>query len=539
MRYIVCFLLILTLSTGCSNNSNDIHGSINIPDHLNHVSFDEHLTISIGYWNIDNMVNAQEKDELLNYIEELFNITINPVLVDWSNYKERYRILSSTNNLPDIHANLTISSTDSNDSSLLHSFIDNKQIRSIPHDLSRFPNLSKEIQSLGPLLNIEDNIYTIPRISFHDPILGSSDAAILVRKDWMENLNLENPKNLDEFIHLVSAFANDDPNQSGQHDTLGYNVNNRIALGKWLILGIAPESNIFSWVEKDGRYIPTYTTEEFKSTVSTFHTLYQGGGLDPNFYTKKSNDAVDDFIHGKLGALEYKSSPAAIMELEERWNTCQDKPFDQCVTSLNIFPAPDGKLYSNDSNLFWSETLISSSVDDQKMERILYLFDYLLSDEGWALTHYGMEGIDYDYTNEQYRCLLDVDDSALITVLEDKYPSLLLFSTLASWGGSWNDFELNDFNYIRYRKNALELSNRSLLWNKKNTVQISRPYHFLLMPKESTELFNAESVFDDLTRIIISKNDPIESWEAQLQFYYDNGLDEYINRQNELYKNYK
>ena len=148
MRYIVCLLLILTLSTGCSNNLNDIHGSINIPDHLKHVSFDEHLTISVGYWNIDNMVNAQEKDELLNYIEELFNITINPVLVDWSNYKERYRILSATNNLPDIHANLTISSTDSNDSSLLHRLIDNKQIRSIPNDLSKGINVLSVITFL-------------------------------------------------------------------------------------------------------------------------------------------------------------------------------------------------------------------------------------------------------------------------------------------------------------------------------------------------------------------------------------------------------
>ncbi|HHX62295.1 MAG TPA: hypothetical protein GX707_16520 [Epulopiscium sp.] len=539
MRYIVCLLLILTLSTGCSNNLNDIHGSINIPDHLKHVSFDEHLTISVGYWNIDNMVNAQEKDELLNYIEELFNITINPVLVDWSNYKERYRILSATNNLPDIHANLTISSTDSNDSSLLHRLIDNKQIRSIPNDLSKFPNLSKEIKSLEPLLNIEDSIYTIPRISFHDPILGSSDASMLIRKDWMENLNLKAPANLDEFINLVTAFANNDPNNSGEDDTLGYNVNSRIALGKWLLLGVAPECNVFSWIEKDGKYIPTYITENFKSVVSTFHNLYQKGGLDPDFYIKKSNDAVDDFIHGKLGALEYKSTPSNIMDIEERWNACQDKAFDESVTLLNIFPAPDGNLYSNSSNLFWSETLISSSVDEEKMERILYLFDYLLSDEGWALTHYGMEGIDYDYKDGEYRSLLNLGDSTLVAVLEDKYPSLILLSTLASWGGSWNDFELSEINYLRYGKNSLELSNGSLLWNKENTLQISRPYHFLLMPKESTELFNAESVLDDLTRIIISKKDPIKSWEAQLQFYYDNGLDEYINRQNELYKNYK
>ncbi|MFR6582051.1 MAG: hypothetical protein ACLURP_08485 [Ruminococcus sp.] len=30
--------------------------------------------------------------------------------------------------------------------------------------------------------------YAIPRVSFLDPVLGATDAAMLVRRDWMDNM---------------------------------------------------------------------------------------------------------------------------------------------------------------------------------------------------------------------------------------------------------------------------------------------------------------------------------------------------------------
>ncbi len=44
----------------------------------------------------------------------------------------------------------------------------------------------------------------------------------------------------------------------------------------------------------------------------------------------------------------------------------------------------------------WSETYISSKVDDEKMAGICRLFDYLYSEEGSRLVFCGFEGEDYD-----------------------------------------------------------------------------------------------------------------------------------------------
>lgn len=534
-RLLSLTLVLILLLTGCQGDKVKKDSAIKIPDSLQGISFDENLTISIGFWNIQDIVNVVQKDSILAYIEELFNITIEPVSVTWSDYKERYQILSATKSLPDVFANLTISSSDNNDSATLNNLITSQSIRSIPRDLTKFSGIKSLLDSFDYIKYTDENYFVIPRLSFLDPILASSDAAMIVRKDWMKNLGLTEPKSLSEFIDLVSAFAHNDPDGNGIDDTIGYNVNNRIALGKWLILGIAPQCNVYSWIQTDDGYIPSFLTEDFKKVVSAYRTLYERGGLDPDFYTKKSTDAVDDFVSGKLGALEFKSSPSAITELKSQWNLYSDKPFEDCVDVLNIFPAEDGNRYSNSSNMFWSETLISSNVDDVKMERILYLFDYLLSDEGMKLTRYGIEGDDYTYKDGAYNCLLDTSSSSLIKTLENKYPSLLLFSCLATWGGTWNDFEVNEINNLRFGKYAMELSNEAIKWNIDNTIQVERPYDFLLIPKENTELFSTEAAIEDFIRVIIGKEDPIIMWNSIIDDYYKNGLAKYIERQNQIY----
>lgn len=47
-------------------------------------------------------------------------------------------------------------------------------------------------------------------------------------------------------------------------------------------------------------------------------------------------------------------------------------------------------------------------------------------------------------------CLLDTKGESLTTALARKYPSSILFSGIATWGGSWKDFEVNDMNTLRY-----------------------------------------------------------------------------------------
>ena len=110
-----------------------------------------------------------------------------------------------------VFATLTISSNDTNDSAYYEDLIRNGSIQPLPDDLSAWPNLEKLMNQLDYTRYSDGHFYAIPRISFVDLTLACSDAAMIVRRDWMENLGLDDPTNIDEFIDLVAAFANDDP----------------------------------------------------------------------------------------------------------------------------------------------------------------------------------------------------------------------------------------------------------------------------------------------------------------------------------------
>jgi ABC-type glycerol-3-phosphate transport system substrate-binding protein len=539
-KLLVSLAALLTLTvTGCSSTdeSTAVDRSV-LPESIRELSFDKHLEISVGYWNIEDMAKATEPDAMTQYIEELFNISIEPVSVTWSNYKERYQILSATDSLPDVFATLTISSNDNNDSATFSDFIDTGAIRALPEDLEQFPQLREILDSVSYTRYTDGRYYAIPRVSFLDSILGATDAAMLVRRDWMDTLGLSDPESFQDFLDMTVAFAKDDPDGNGQDDTIGYNVNSFSALGKWVMLGIAPECNVYSWTEENGRYVPSWTTDAFKEVVKDYRQLYQMGGLDPDFYTKSPTTVIEDFAAGRLGALEYKSSPASLMELREKWDSMNEKSFEECVDVLPIFPASDGVRYSNSSSVFWSESFISSNVDDEKMERILALFEFLLSDEGQELCHYGLEGIDYEKDEDgTYTCLIDTDGESLSTVLTKKYPSSVLFSGIATWGGSWKDFEVNELNTLRYGSFAISLANQSATWFSENTTQVSRPYAFMSYPKEATEEFSTSNAFDQFVHCIIGDDDPVSMWEAVLEQMKEDGLEEYIQRQNENFEN--
>nr|WP_296486834.1 hypothetical protein [uncultured Acetatifactor sp.] len=503
------------------------------------------MDISVGYWDIDAMTKTTQPDGMTRYIEELFNITLHPMSVTWTNYKERYQFLSFTNSLPDMFATITLSSTDNNDTATYSDLVGSGSIRSLPEDMSAYPILKGMLEAAPSIRYIDGRYYAIPRISYMDPILGAMDAAILVRRDWMDNLGYDDPQNFEEFAELTAAFANDDPDGNGLDDTIGYNVNNRSALGKWVILGIAPECNVYSWVEENGRFVPSWTTDAFQDVVSAYRYLYETGGLDPAFYSKSPTTIQDDFAAGRLGAMEYKSFPMSLMDLKEDWDMLNDKPFEECVDILPIFPAPNGVRYSNSSNLFWSETYISSSVDDAKLERILALFEFLMSEEGQDFCHYGIEGEDYiRLESGEYQCLLDLTSAdgksvSLSTALAEKYPSSSLFVNLATWDiCDWNSLEMNEMNFLLYGEHCMKLSNKSALWFRDNTTQLERPYAFLNFPKEATDLFSTNRAFEAFVDCVIGDQDAVAMWKDVLEDMRENGLEEYIDRQNELYREY-
>lgn len=525
------------LCAGCRKEQPAAHVDRSVlPASVRALSYKKHMDISIGYWDIDDCVKATKPDGMMKYIEKLFNVTIRPVSVSWANYKKRYEILSATHNLPDVFADITLSSSSTEDSAAFAQMIEDDSIRALPQDLSAYPTLNSFMDSISYTKYTDGKFYAIPRISYSDISFGSTDAAMIVRKDWMDALHLSDPVTFDDFADLTAAFTHDDPDGDGKDDTVGYNVNALSALGKWVMLGIAPQCNAYSWIEQDGRYVPSWTTDAFTDVVKAYRRLYETGGLDPDFYTKTPASVLEDFATGRLGAFEYKSAPGSLWALKRKWEAVNDKPFADCVKILPALKAPDGIRYSNSSSRFWSESYISSNTSDAKLKRILALYEFLLSDAGQDFCHYGIKDTDYKIAKDgTYESLLGNKKTDFSTALSRKYPSATLFSGIASWGCAYMDFDNNKKNDLRYGSDVSKLSRDAYAYNCDNTTQITRPYAFLSFPKEPSDLFGTSQAQKTFIDCITGSGDPADMWNESLADMRSKGLDGYIDKQNENY----
>ena len=88
---------------------------------------------------------------------------------------------------------------------------------------------------------------------------------------------------------------------------------------------------------------------------------------------------------------------------------------------------------------------------------------------------------------------------------------------------------------LRYGETAVAMSQNALQWNEQYTIPIKRANDFLLIPKDQTDLFNAESIENDFIRVIIGTDDPLTMWNSILSNYYANGLSDYLAAQNAKY----
>lgn len=489
--------------------------------------------ISIGYWDIDSMVG--QSDEVLSFIEDKLNINITPISVSWSNYVEKYLIWASTGNLPDVF------SANSTQSGTYWTWAKQGIIRNLPKDLKKYPKVEESLNYPDTsFLSIDGYHYALPRTAFIDEDLSFSDSALLVRKDWMETLGIDNPSNFEEFTQMLSRFALEDPDGNGLDDTAGLSVNNRYALGKWVILTLHADCNTYSWVKRDGMYVPSYMTDDFLDIVEAFDYMYETKALDNDFAIQQTDEATIKFASGKLGALEYKGAPSSISYIANIWKEQQpDKDFSDSVYILPVFPAIDGEMYRNKSMNYWSESLFSATVDDGKMERILSLYEYLLSDDGVRLSKFGIKDKDYKEVDDDIVILRPtIENSIKYQSINEIYPSTVLFSTLASWGTSIWDYKINGINIATYGEDAMQMSYDSMVWTMENTIEMVRPIEFMTLAEMGSNDFTSKRVIDDMTRVILSEQEPRQAWLAVMERYKEDGIDQMIQEMNILAKKY-
>ncbi len=234
------------------------------------------------------------QDKWLKEINKRFNCEITLRLIDHGKYNENMQILFASGDLPDVvkgyESYLRPDMADSVQNGVFLALDD--LLEQNKADLS---NIHGQIPAdAWNEMKYEGKIYGIP-----STYLSMKDRrATYIRKDLLEKVGMEPPKNLEDSIKVLKAFKD---------IGVPYPFAGREF---WLFTttffgAFGVEYTVMS-PDKDGNMTPDMIKPEMKEALAFHNKLYKEGLMDPESLTTNPNDWLNKIYSGKVGMFEHQ-----------------------------------------------------------------------------------------------------------------------------------------------------------------------------------------------------------------------------------------
>ena len=156
-----------------------------------------------------------------------------------------------------------------------------------------YPNLARADRGVLNNISIGGRIFGIYR-GRDFPRSG-----MIYRSDWLQNLGLGVPRNLDELYNVLRAFTYDDPDRNGRQDTFGMS---------WTGFHMGPFYNIAvmfgapnRFGVRNGRLTPWFEYDEFLQAMVYSKRLYDEGIINRDFAALQTSEWALAFGTGRAG----------------------------------------------------------------------------------------------------------------------------------------------------------------------------------------------------------------------------------------------
>ncbi|TVY09200.1 ABC transporter substrate-binding protein [Paenibacillus cremeus] len=373
----VVFTLVLALLGGCSTG-----GSGGAPAAGDSGS----QKAAEGPLEIEMMTSQTNEVPDMNneYYTELQKLTNTKLNISWvpdgNDYDTKFDLMISSGQLPEV-----IYARDYIRPTLISAIKQNAfwDLTPLLGDFSKYPNLkNKMTPNSWNYVKLDGKTWGIPRSrSLIDP-------GIKIRADWLEKLNIPQPKTLDEYKEALKKIVKSDPDGNGKDDTIGL-----IATGPQMSTIMAAFGALDPVYNSEGGMLRDILTPQFTSTVEWFRGLYADGLLPQEFSTLNDTQQKDLLRSGR--AASYQAS----IYYDFVWTKDIQKvqPAGKLDT-LQPMKGPGGitaVLDIGTRGAFY----ISKKVPKEKVERILAYFEKTASDELTNFGYWGKEGVHYKQVN--------------------------------------------------------------------------------------------------------------------------------------------
>jgi putative aldouronate transport system substrate-binding protein len=245
--------------------------------------------------------------------------------------------------------------------------------------LEFFPNLRHLDNQILREISVDEKIYGL--FTEREP----SRQGILIRKDWLDRLQIKEPETIEDLYEIMHRFTFNDPDGNGRQDTIGLVDRNDLTFGAFKTLSSyfgAPNH----WVAVNDKLIPEFKTPEYIDTMNFMKRLYKEGLINLDFPVTSKQVQRYMMISGKAGV--YIGSLADAPRLSDEMKKLNPEAE---LTLVNRINGPKGEgIWSipRYSGMFlFSKKAIET---EEELRNVLSFFDRTMNSESGNLLQYGI-----------------------------------------------------------------------------------------------------------------------------------------------------
>lgn len=236
------------------------------------------------------------KSGIMKELEEKHGINIEWQVYYSGDWSEQKSLLMASGDLPDAFFG-SCGLTDSDIAQNKSYFVELTDLID-----QNMPNLKavfeKEPELLARAKDRNGEIYSlVKKLPLRPEVCGD---VMYINKEWLDNLNLEMPKTLDELTAVLEAFATQDADGDGDPSNeipITANKSGTLMSGVLRTL-LAPfgtmvsRDNNYMGLDKEGKPVFMPVQDNYIEAVKWMHDMYQKGVLDPEFFTQEESMAT-------------------------------------------------------------------------------------------------------------------------------------------------------------------------------------------------------------------------------------------------------
>lgn len=340
-------------------------------------------------------------DAYLEEIEDKFGLSFDLSTYDWANWQTQTNGAINSDDLTDVfHANI-----DSYNFAQLYKFwAEEEMVKPLPENLSKWPHIKDMIEHTSNIdaLKIDGKLYGIPIAkNTTDYSTTFSPFTYIYRRDWAKQWGVYQEDDIytwEQFETLLEKFRTELSSKQNSY---------AIADVEW---GYPSIPNFYKQVphcfaqDEEGRYVNNYTTDEYLDGLDKSKEFMSRGWYHPDQNTAPDGRMNENYCSNRIGVfyenLSYSNYIKIRQQMKETNASKVDFNLDDATAIMKIKGLNDKYSLEGTDNWF-SMTFFDYKISEEKQNKLLDLFDWLLSEEGTRFAIYGIEGFDYEMIDDE------------------------------------------------------------------------------------------------------------------------------------------